>query len=119
MDWLKQIAPTIASAMGGPLVGMAVAAISKATGVDPTEVNDLISNNKLSAEQEAHRKEIEVKNTQIDQMQREIRQIENENEEILAQIKQDTEFEVMDITRKNEQNKSTVNDLSLKSKAEL
>lgn len=75
--------------------------------------------NKLSAEQEAHRKEIEVKNTQIDQMQREIRQIENDNEEILAQIKQDTEFEVMDITRKNEQNKSTVNDLSLKSKAEL
>ena len=52
-------------------------------------------------------------------MQREIRQIENDNEEILAQIKQDTEFEVMDITRKNEQNKSTVNDLSLKSKAEL
>ena len=52
-------------------------------------------------------------------MRREIRQIELENEEILAQIKQDTEFEVTDITRKNEQNKSTVNDLSLKSKAEL
>jgi hypothetical protein len=60
MDWLKQIAPTIATAMGGPLVGMAVAAISKATGVDPTEVNDLISNNKLSAEQIAQVKIAEI-----------------------------------------------------------
>ena len=60
MDWLKQIAPTIASAMGGPLVGMAVAAISKATGVDPTEVSDLISNNKLSAEQIAQVKIAEI-----------------------------------------------------------
>jgi hypothetical protein len=60
MDWLKQIAPTIASAMGGPLVGMAVAAISKATGVDPTEVSDLIGNNKLSAEQIAQVKIAEI-----------------------------------------------------------
>ena len=60
MDWLKQIAPTIASAMGGPLVGMAVAAISKATGVDPTEVSDLIANNKLSAEQIAQVKIAEI-----------------------------------------------------------
>jgi hypothetical protein len=34
MDWLKQIAPTIATALGGPLAGMAVSAISKAIGVD-------------------------------------------------------------------------------------
>ena len=60
MDWLKQIAPTIATAMGGPLVGMAVAAISKATGVDPTEVSDLISNNKLTAEQIAQVKIAEI-----------------------------------------------------------
>ncbi len=52
-------------------------------------------------------------------MRREIRQIELENEEILDQIRQDTDFEVTDITRKNDQNKTTVNDLSLKSKAEL
>jgi hypothetical protein len=52
-------------------------------------------------------------------MRREIGQIELENEEILEQIRQDTEFEVTDITRKNDQNKTTVNDLSLKSKAEL
>jgi len=35
-------------------------------------------------------------------MRREIRQIELENEEILQQIRQDTDFEVTDITRKND-----------------
>jgi hypothetical protein len=60
MDWLKQIAPTIATAMGGPLAGMAVSAISKAIGVDPTEVSDLIKNNKLSADQIAQVKIAEI-----------------------------------------------------------
>ena len=60
MDWLKQIAPTIATAMGGPLAGMAVSAISKAIGVDPDKVSDMISNNKLSAEQIAQVKIAEI-----------------------------------------------------------
>jgi hypothetical protein len=60
MDWLKQIAPTIATAMGGPLAGMAVSAISKAIGVDPEKVGDLISSNKLSAEQIAQVKIAEI-----------------------------------------------------------
>lgn len=60
MDWLKQIAPTIATAMGGPLAGMAVAAISKAIGVDPEKVGDLISSNKLSADQIAQVKIAEI-----------------------------------------------------------
>ena len=60
MDWLKQIAPTIATAMGGPLAGMAVSAISKAIGVDPDKVGDLISKNKLSAEQIAQVKIAEI-----------------------------------------------------------
>lgn len=60
MDWLKQIAPTIATALGGPLAGMAVSAISKAIGVDPDKVDDLISNNKLSAEQIAQLKLAEI-----------------------------------------------------------
>jgi len=74
---------------------------------------------KIQQEQEAHRKEIEVKNTQIDQMKREIRTIEKENAEILEQIAQDTDFEVTDIKQKNDNNKQQVNDMSLKSKAEL
>ena len=41
MDWLKQIAPTIATALGGPLAGMAVSAISKAIGVDEEKVKSL------------------------------------------------------------------------------
>jgi len=60
MDWLKQIAPTIATALGGPLAGMAVSAISKAIGVDPEQVGDLISSNKLSAEQIAQVKLAEI-----------------------------------------------------------
>ncbi len=52
-------------------------------------------------------------------MKREINQITKENSEILTQIKEDTDFEVKDITKKNENNKSQVNDMSLKSKAEL
>jgi cation transporter-like permease len=53
MDWLKTIAPTIATALGGPLAGMAVSAVSKAIGCDPDEVQNIISNGKLTAEQVA------------------------------------------------------------------
>jgi hypothetical protein len=60
MEWLKQIAPTIATAMNGPLAGMAVAAISKAIGVDEEKVGDLISNNKLTADQIAQVKLAEI-----------------------------------------------------------
>lgn len=60
MDWLKQVAPTIATALGGPLAGMAVSALSKAIGVDPEKVDDLISNNKLTAEQVAQIKIAEI-----------------------------------------------------------
>jgi hypothetical protein len=60
MDWLKQIAPTIATALGGPLAGMAVSAISKAIGVDEDKVSDLIKDNKLTAEQIAQVKLAEI-----------------------------------------------------------
>lgn len=60
MEWLKQIAPTIATAMGGPLAGMAVSAISKAIGVDEAKVGDLIKDNKLTAEQIAQVKLAEI-----------------------------------------------------------
>jgi hypothetical protein len=60
MDWLKQIAPTIATALGGPLAGMAVSAISKAVGVDEDKVQDMISSNKLTADQVAQVKMAEI-----------------------------------------------------------
>ena len=53
MDWLKTLAPTIATALGGPLAGMAVAAVSKALGIAPEEVQNVISNGKLDATQVA------------------------------------------------------------------
>ena len=60
MDWLKQVAPTIATAFGGPLAGMAVSAIAKALGVEPEKVEDLISSNKLNADQVAQLKMAEI-----------------------------------------------------------
>lgn len=60
MNWLAQIAPTIATALGGPLAGLAVNAISKAIGVAPEEVKDTIDSGKLSAEQIAQLKTAEV-----------------------------------------------------------
>ena len=53
MEWLKTIAPTIATALGGPLAGMAVSAVAKAIGCSPDEVQDVISSGKLTAEQVA------------------------------------------------------------------
>lgn len=53
MDWLKTIAPTVATALGGPLAGMAVSAVAKAIGCEPDEVQGVISSNKLTAEQVA------------------------------------------------------------------
>ena len=51
MSWLESIAPTIATAMGGPLAGMAVEAISKAIGVEPSEVQNTINSGKMTADQ--------------------------------------------------------------------
>jgi len=53
MEWLKTVAPTIATALGGPLAGMAVAAVAKAIGCEPDEVQNVISSGKLTAEQVA------------------------------------------------------------------
>ena len=51
MDWLNQIAPGIATALGGPLAGLAVTAISKALNIDEKDVQKTIETGKLSAEQ--------------------------------------------------------------------
>ena len=59
-DWLKQIAPTIATALGGPLAGLAVDAVSKAIGIDSKDVQSTISEGKLSAEQIASIKQAEI-----------------------------------------------------------
>ena len=60
MSWIEQLAPTIASCLGGPLAGMAVEAISKAIGVDPSDVQDTINSGKLTAEQIASIQQAEI-----------------------------------------------------------
>lgn len=53
-DWLKTLAPTVASALGGPLAGIAVEALGKAFGVDaPTreKVEQVLANGQLSGDQ--------------------------------------------------------------------
>lgn len=51
MNWLSQVAPTIAMALGGPLAGLAVTAVSKALGIDEADITKTIESNKLSADQ--------------------------------------------------------------------
>ena len=60
MDWLKSLAPTLATAFGGPLAGMAVEACSKALGIDPSEVQNVISSGKMTAEQIASLQQAEL-----------------------------------------------------------
>ena len=60
MEWLTQIAPGIATALGGPLAGLAVTAISKALGIDEKDVQKTIETGKLSAEQLASLKQAEM-----------------------------------------------------------
>ena len=63
MEWLKQIAPTVATALTGPLAGIAISVVSKTLGVEEDKVQDLISSNKMTPEQIAQIKvaEIELK----------------------------------------------------------
>ena len=60
MDWLNQIAPGIATALGGPLAGLAVTAVSKALGIDEKDVQKTIETGKLSADQLASLKQAEL-----------------------------------------------------------
>ena len=60
MDWLNQIAPGIATALGGPLAGLAVTTISKALGIDEKDVQKTIETGKLSADQLASLKQAEI-----------------------------------------------------------
>lgn len=60
MEWLAQIAPSIATALGGPLAGLAVTAISKALGIDEKDVQNTIDSGKLTADQLTSLKQAEL-----------------------------------------------------------
>jgi ribosome recycling factor len=59
-----------------------------------------------------------AKNT-TEQLRNDIRQIRQDNDETLTQIEADAKFEIDEINKKNMQNQTQVQDMSLKSKAEL
>ena len=61
MNWLTQIAPTIATCLGGPLAGLAVTALYKLFGVAPDQVQSMINDNKLSADQIAAVQQEEIR----------------------------------------------------------
>jgi hypothetical protein len=60
MNWLEQVAPTIATALGGPLAGLAVEAVSKALGVDGEQAKAMLDEGKMSADQIAQVKVAEL-----------------------------------------------------------
>lgn len=66
MSWLEQIAPTIATAIGGPLGGLAYEALSKVFGVGVDQAKQMIEENKLTSDQIVQIKnaEIELKKTE-------------------------------------------------------
>ena len=67
MDWLgvlKSLAPTVASALGGPLAGTAITAIGSLLGVsEPTKakIEEAFVNGQLTGEQIAGLKQLEMK----------------------------------------------------------
>ena len=69
MNWLEQLAPTIFSALGGPLAGLAYEAVSKALNIEPEAAKTILESAKLSSDQIVQLKlaEIELRK-QADQL---------------------------------------------------
>ena len=53
LDTLEKLAPTVASALGSPVAGMAVSALESAMGISGDDIQKTIVTNKLTAEQVA------------------------------------------------------------------
>jgi len=60
MDWLKTIAPTIVTALGGPLGGLAYEAVSKVLGISQDDAKKMLDDGKLTADQIASVQQAEI-----------------------------------------------------------
>jgi len=60
MDWLKTIAPTIATALGGPFGGLAYEAVSKVLGVSQDDAKKMLDDGKLTSDQIASVQQAEI-----------------------------------------------------------
>ena len=67
MEWLKQICPTIATALGGPLGGLAYEAVSKVLGVGVDEAKQMLEDGKLTSDQIAQVKVAEINLKQMEE----------------------------------------------------
>jgi len=68
---------------------------------------------------EQFKKDMDTARNTTEQLRNEIRAIKDDNEETIKQIQSDAEFEIREINGKNTANQTQVQDMSLKSKAEL
>lgn len=85
MDWLKTLAPTIATVLGGPLAGMAVQAIGSAMGMtDATgeRINEVLTSGNMTGEQVAAIKKAEL------ELKAKLAELQIKPEEIAAQDRQ-------------------------------
>ena len=76
-------------------------------------------NKRVKSKTEQFQKDMETARNTTDQLSNDIKQIKSDNEETIKQIKEDAMFEIEEITNKNQKNQGQVQDMSLKSKAEL
>lgn len=60
MNWLEQIAPTVAAAVAGPLAPLAYEVISKIIGSSPDDTKAMLESGKMTAEQLAQVKVAEI-----------------------------------------------------------
>ena len=60
MSWLEQIAPTLASAVAGPLGGLAYEAVSKALNISQDDAQKVLTDGKLTADQVAAIQQAEI-----------------------------------------------------------
>jgi membrane-bound ClpP family serine protease len=60
LSWLSQLAPTVATALGGPLAGMAVEAVGKALGIAPADAQKILDSGKMTSDQLAQLKQAEI-----------------------------------------------------------
>ena len=60
MSWISQIAPTIATAIGGPLGGLAYETISKVMGIGQDDAKKMLDEGKLSGDQIASLQQAEI-----------------------------------------------------------
>lgn len=59
-SWLKTLAPTVASALGGPIAGMAIGALTEALGGDEQRAKDILASGQLKSEDVAAIKQAEI-----------------------------------------------------------